>query len=224
MLPNCPQYIIAAFAVLRHGAIVVNINPTYTAREVQTVGADSGMRVLVTLDVARAARARPRGRERRSSDHRHLARRVLERPRRRRRAIEGTLALAELVAEEPSHPSASAIAPDDLAVLQYTGGTTGMPKGAMLTHANIFANVVQTEAFMYRQRSRGDARYLLVIPYFHIYGFTVGMMKGVWVGALQVLLPKYDVEQVLQRHPRVPPDLLSRGADHLRLAAQPSRG
>ena len=86
---------------------------------------------------------------------------------------------------------------DDLAVLQYTGGTTGTPKGAMLTHANIFANVVQTEAFMYRTRERGAARYLLVIPYFHIYGFTVGMMKGIWVGALQILIPKYDVEQVL---------------------------
>jgi long-chain acyl-CoA synthetase len=89
------------------------------------------------------------------------------------------------------------IAPDDLAVLQYTGGTTGTPKAAMLTHANIFANVVQTEAFMYRSRDRGTARYLMVIPYFHIYGFTVGMMKGTWVGALQILMPKYDVEQVL---------------------------
>ncbi len=83
------------------------------------------------------------------------------------------------------------------AVLQYTGGTTGAPKAAMLTHANIFANVVQTEAFMYRTRERGTARYLMVIPYFHIYGFTVGMMKGTWVGALQILIPKYDVEQVL---------------------------
>ena len=90
-----------------------------------------------------------------------------------------------------------AIDADDLAVLQYTGGTTGAPKAAMLTHANIFANVVQTEAFMYRSRERGVARYLMVIPYFHIYGFTVGMMKGIWVGALQVLIPKYDVEQVL---------------------------
>jgi long-chain acyl-CoA synthetase len=67
----------------------------------------------------------------------------------------------------------------------------------MLTHGNIFANVVQTEAFMYRNRTRGEARYLLVIPYFHIYAFTVGMMKGIWVGALQILLPRYDVEQVL---------------------------
>jgi long-chain acyl-CoA synthetase len=85
----------------------------------------------------------------------------------------------------------------DTAVLQYTGGTTGTPKGAMLTHANVFANVVQTEAFMYRTKTRGEARYLLVIPYFHIYAFTVGMMMGAWNGALQVLIPKYDPEQVL---------------------------
>ena len=91
----------------------------------------------------------------------------------------------------------AAVAPGDLAVLQYTGGTTGTPKGAMLTHSNIFANVVQAEAFMGRARERGVARYLLVIPYFHIYAFTVGMMQGVWVAGLQVMLPKYDVEQVL---------------------------
>src|SRR5262249_34408075 len=90
-----------------------------------------------------------------------------------------------------------AISGEDLAVLQYTGGTTGTPKGAMLTHGNIFANVVQTEAFMYRNKTRGEARYLLVIPYFHIYAFTVGIMKGIWVGAVQILLPKYVVEKLL---------------------------
>jgi long-chain acyl-CoA synthetase len=196
MLPNCPQYIIAAFAVLRHGAVVVNINPTYTAREVHTVAADSGLRLLVTLDVLAPLALGLVGR---SGLETIIVTSLAEYsvgtappP-----IIEGTFALAALLAEPPSAVRAS-IAPGDLAVLQYTGGTTGVPKGAMLTHANIFANVVQTEAFMYRQRSRGDARYLLVIPYFHIYGLTVGMMKGVWVGALQVLIPKYDVEQVLQ--------------------------
>jgi long-chain acyl-CoA synthetase len=87
--------------------------------------------------------------------------------------------------------------PDDLAVLQYTGGTTGTPKGAMLSHRNIFSNVVQTETWHYRTYVRGEARYLVVIPYFHIYAFTVGMMCGVWVGGLQIMIPKYDVEQVL---------------------------
>ena len=67
----------------------------------------------------------------------------------------------------------------------------------MLTHANIFANVVQSETWHYRQYHRGEGRYLLVIPYFHIYAFTVGMMCGIWVGGLQILIPKYDVEQVL---------------------------
>jgi long-chain acyl-CoA synthetase len=84
-----------------------------------------------------------------------------------------------------------------LAVLQYTGGTTGTPKGAMLTHANIFANVVQTEAWMNRTFVRGEGRYLVVIPYFHIYAFSVCLMMGVWTGALQIILPKYDIEQVL---------------------------
>jgi long-chain acyl-CoA synthetase len=67
----------------------------------------------------------------------------------------------------------------------------------MLTHGNIFANLVQTESFMRRSRERGVERYLLVIPYFHIYAFTVGMMSGIWAGALQILIPRYDVEAVL---------------------------
>jgi long-chain acyl-CoA synthetase len=197
MLPNCPQYIIAAFAVLRHGAAIVNINPTYTAREVLTVANDSGIRVLVTLDALAPLALGVR--DQTSLEH-VIVTSVAEYtpaaaapPR-----VEGTLALGELIAgvDEPRVIRVG-IAPDDLAVLQYTGGTTGTPKGAMLTHANIFANVVQTEVFMYRSREKGVARYLLVIPYFHIYAFTVGMMKGVWVGALQILFPKYDVEQVL---------------------------
>jgi long-chain acyl-CoA synthetase len=195
MLPNCPQYMIAAFAILRHGAVVVNINPTYTARELLTVAADSGMRVLITLD-ALAPLAKSLG-----------AGAVLEHiivtslaeytpaaappPR-----VDGTLSFTDLASVSAvSAPIYVPIEADDLAVLQYTGGTTGTPKGAMLTHGNIFANVVQSQAFM--DPARDTPRYLLVIPYFHIYAFTVGMMTGVWVGALQILIPKYDVDQVL---------------------------
>ena len=111
--------------------------------------------------------------------------------------LAGTESLAEILGSHKPGVFRAQISADDLAVLQYTGGTTGTPKGAMLTHGNIFANVVQTEAFMYRNKSRGEARYLLVIPYFHIYAFTVGMMMGIWVGALQLLIPRYDVDQVL---------------------------
>jgi long-chain acyl-CoA synthetase len=195
MLPNCPQYIAATFAILRLGAIVVNINPIYTAREVLTVATDSGMRALFTLD---ALTPLALGIRENTSLEWIVVTSLAEYspaaappPR-----IDGTLALADLLAADAVLPLVP-IAPDDLAVLQYTGGTTGTPKGAMLTHGNIFANLVQTEAFMYRTPQRGEPRYLLVIPYFHIYAFTVGMMKAIWVGALQILLPKYDPEQVL---------------------------
>jgi long-chain acyl-CoA synthetase len=197
MLPNCPQYIVAAFATLRLGAIVVNVNPVYTAREVLAVAQDSEFRALVTLDrlAPLALGVRDETRLERvivtslaeySAEHAPPPQ------------VEGAVALTELLEQvgAPDLPRV-AIDPGDVAVLQYTGGTTGTPKGAMLTHANIFANVVQTETWTYRSYERGEARYLLVIPYFHIYAFTVGMMAGVWVGALQVLIPKYDVGQVL---------------------------
>jgi long-chain acyl-CoA synthetase len=197
MLPNCPQYIIAAFAILRLGAVVVNINPIYTARELQNVAVDSGAKILITLD-----RLAPLALEIRQTSAleqiivtslAEYSGEAAEPPR-----AADTLTLADLIAgADGTELPLVRIGPDDLAVLQYTGGTTGTPKGAMLTHGNIFANVVQTETWHYRQYHRGEGRYLLVIPYFHIYAFTVGMMCGVWVGGLQIIIPKYDVEQVL---------------------------
>jgi long-chain acyl-CoA synthetase len=201
MLPNCPQYIVAAFAVLRLGAVVVNVNPTYTAREVLSVAADSGMIAMITLDVLA-----PLVLDIRSKTHiAHVVVTSLAEYSAARSApsrVQSTLNLADLIAGARQTGAGTVaprvtISPDDLAVLQYTGGTTGAPKGAMLTHGNIFANVVQSETVHYRAYVRGEARYLIVIPYFHIYAFTVGMMQGMWVGGLQILIPKYDVEQVL---------------------------
>jgi long-chain acyl-CoA synthetase len=201
MLPNCPQYIVAAFAVLRLGAVVVNVNPTYTAREALSLATDSGMSAMVTLDVLAPLVLEIRSKTRIA----HVVVTSLAEYSAARSApprIEGTLNLTALLTEARESWSGRvaprvAISPDDLAVLQYTGGTTGTPKGAMLTHRNIFANVIQSETVHYRSYVRGEARYLIVIPYFHIYAFTVGMMQGIWVGGLQILIPKYDVEQVL---------------------------
>jgi long-chain acyl-CoA synthetase len=232
MLPNCPQYMIAAFAVLRVGAIVVNLNPSFTAPEALNVFADSGMRALVTLDKVAplVGSVQPRT---------SIALVILTSlseysvggpP----AAAEGSVTLAQLIGEGADAPVPRVRSvPDDLAVLQYTGGTTGTPKAAMLSHGNIFANVVQSETWYHRAYVRGEDRYLLVIPYFHIYAFTVGMMCGVWIGALQILLPRYDVEQVLDaiRHyrptyfPAVPtiyvsllahPHLQEYGLEHVR--------
>jgi long-chain acyl-CoA synthetase len=197
MLPNCPQYVIAAFGILRLGAVVVNVNPTYTAREVLVVARDAGLRALLTLD----ALVPVVNEVRRQADIElvivtslaEYAREPL--PARR---VEGTLNLSDVIdsVERAELPRLS-IDPDAVAVLQYTGGTTGTPKAAMLTHRNIFSNVIQNEVWRYRAFVRGEERYLLVIPFFHIYAFTVGMMCATWIGAKQIIIPKYDVLQVL---------------------------
>jgi len=205
MLPNCPQYIVAAFAVLRLGGVVVNINPSYTARELLTVAKDSGVRMLITLDVlaplALGVRSQTHIEQIIVTSLAEYSAAAAAPPQ-----VEGTLAFAQLVVDGSdrgagaiaTNRAAVAILPDDLAVLQYTGGTTGTPKGAMLTHGNIFANVVQTENWMSPAYALGgNERYLVVIPYFHIYAFTVCMMVGIRVGALQIIHPKYDPDQVL---------------------------
>src|SRR5207245_735793 len=147
MLPNCPQYIFAAFAVLRLGAVVVNINPSYTAREVLTVLTDSGARVVVTLDLLAplidTIRAQTAIEHVIVTSLAEYSAAAAAPPR-----VDGALTLATLL--KPAAPADLPrvhIEADDLAVLQYTGGTTGTPKGAMLTHGNIWANVVQTEAW-----------------------------------------------------------------------------
>lgn len=198
MLPNCPQYAIAIFAVVRLGAIVVNINPTYTAREVTTMARDSGIRALLTLDALVPAMG-PVCAETRvetlviTSLAEYGPGGTPPDP------IGGTVRFADLLAgvARPDLPRVVIDAERDVAVLQYTGGTTGAPKAAMLTHYNIFANVVQTQVWMADSVRRGEHRFLLVIPYFHIYGLTVGLMLGTWMGALQILVPKYDVDVVL---------------------------
>jgi len=199
MLPNCPQYIIASFAILKLGAVVVNINPSYTPREFLVVANDATPRIVITLDALAPLVLGVR----KDTTLEHVIVTSLAEysaaaaapPR-----IDNTLALGDLTSGSGTRqaPATARINPDDLAVLQYTGGTTGTPKGAMLTHANIFANIVQTVAWTNPTYVfGGEERYLVVIPYFHIYAFSVCMMTGLWVGALQIIHPKYDPEQVL---------------------------
>jgi long-chain acyl-CoA synthetase len=200
MLPNCPQYIVAAFAILRLGAVVVNINPSYTPREFLTVATDSAARFLITLDALAPLVLGVR--DQTSIEHvivtslAEYSSQAASPP-----AVAGTLTMAQLIssAADARPPTASSqIRADDLAVLQYTGGTTGTPKGAMLTHGNIWSNIVQTESWTNPSYIlNGNERYLVVIPYFHIYAFSVCMMVGLRIGALQIIHPKYDPEQVL---------------------------
>jgi long-chain acyl-CoA synthetase len=201
MLPNCPQYLIAAFAVLRIGATVVNVNPLYTPRELEVVARDSGMSALIALDLLVPVVNSVREQSGASiiptliitSAGEYSAAAIPC------TAVEGAMRFTDLIdgVTEIDLPSVQIDPERDVAVLQYTGGTTGKPKGAMLSHYNIFANVVQTEGWVFRPGKRGENTFLLVIPFFHIYGFTVGMIGGVWHGVRQVLIPKYDVEALL---------------------------
>ena len=198
MLPNCPPYVFAVFAVLRVGATVVNINPAYAAPEVAFILRDSGVRMVLTLDaLAPSLSALKPGTSLETIVITSLAEYspAATPP----AATAGVIRLADLIAEAAviDLPRVSIDADQDVAVLQYTGGTTGVPKAAMLTHRNIFANTIQTELWHARSIERGHDRFLLVIPYFHIYGLTVGLMRGVWQSALQIQIPKYDVEVVL---------------------------
>jgi long-chain acyl-CoA synthetase len=198
MLPNCPQYLIATFAILRIGGIVVNVNPLYMPREIAIVAEDSGMRMLIVLDVLAplALAIREQTNIERviitsASEYSIVA---SECP-----TLEDTERLCDVLAsvQTPEFPRVAIDPENDVAVLQYTGGTTGTPKGAMLTHYNLFANTVQTTTLLTTALRRGDERFLLVIPFFHIYGFTVGLLSGTWLGAQQILIPKYDVEALL---------------------------
>ena len=156
MLPNCPQYLIATFAVLRLGAIVVNVNPLYTPRELAVVARDSGMRALIVLDplapVALAVREQTNIESLIVTSAAEYSAAALPCPN-----VEGALRFADLIAgvTEIDLPTVAIDPEKDVAVLQYTGGTTGTPKGAMLTHYNIFANVVQAEGWAFRPTPAG---------------------------------------------------------------------
>jgi long-chain acyl-CoA synthetase len=210
MLPNLPQAVIAYYGALRIGAVVVQVNPLYVEREIEQQVRDAEARVLVALDlfypriepirisagvdaviVTSVKDALPR----------HLA---LIYPIKAWR--EGTRVsvpkappvydfLAALAASPETAPSVK-VAPDDLALLQYTGGTTGVPKGVMLTHRNLVANTLQCRAWMPSLRDGGEI-FLGVIPFFHVYGMTACMNLAVATGGTIVLLPRFVTKDVL---------------------------
>jgi long-chain acyl-CoA synthetase len=199
MLPNCPQYLISFFAIIRLGAIVTNINPLYTLREVDLVAQDAGIRAIITLNqlAPLVLDVQP------GSAIESVITTSLEeysaQPEDAPDNPEGTLSFTEIISDvtEPEIPRVEIDPEEDTAVLQYTGGTTGVPKGAMLTHLNLYANSLQAGIWAEGMSQKGNERYLMVIPYFHIYGQTVGILIGAWNGAMQIMIPKFDVNLLL---------------------------
>jgi long-chain acyl-CoA synthetase len=212
ILPNCPQHVVAFYAVLRLGAVVVEHNPLYTSRELRHQFESHQARVVIAWDMAVAAvRAFPADIE---IDHvvavnllhafpaaKRLALRLPVPSLRRSRAAltsraPGTIPWEALSGHgrlDPAHPRPSV---NDLAVIQYTSGTTGRPKGAMLTHLNLYANALQGEAWMYGAQYREEIFYA-ILPMFHSFGMTLYLTYGVLKQALLVLFPKFDPDLIL---------------------------
>jgi long-chain acyl-CoA synthetase len=216
VLPNCPQNVIATYAALRLGAVVVQHNPLYTETELRHQLADCGATVVVCLDRVYDAVARVR----RDTALQHVVvtsiadylpavakaklRLPLKKARRARSELTADLpkgapvkqfrallkSAGQPARQAPLDPST------DLALLQYTGGTTGASKGAMLTHRNLVAN-----AYMNRlwdsEATAGKEVCLAVLPLFHAYGLTVCMNATILLGGTLVLLPRFDLDLVM---------------------------
>ncbi|HEY3546588.1 MAG TPA: long-chain-fatty-acid--CoA ligase [Propionicimonas sp.] len=220
ILPNCPQHVVAFYAVLRLGAVVVEHNPLYTERELRHMFEDHDARVAICWDAAVSKlRAMPG-----DVIVEHivsvnllkafptLKRLALQLPIPKLRATRdrltqpapGTMPWETLLTAEPlvaSHPKPSV---HDLAVIQYTSGTTGEPKGAMLTHFNLFSNARQGEAWMHGAQYRKEVFYA-ILPMFHAFGMTLFLTYGVLKQARLVLFPAFDVDLVMAAAKKSPP-------------------
>ncbi|MGE7877352.1 long-chain-fatty-acid--CoA ligase [Peribacillus muralis] len=213
MLPNCPQGVIAFFGILMAGGVVVQTNPTYTERELEYQLKDSGAKMILVMDIlfprvtAIASRTNvehivvtaikeylpfPKNliypfiqkkqygivvKVEHAGNH-HLFTEIMKRK----------------IPEEVAEPID---VNEDLALLQYTGGTTGFPKGVMLTHKNLLANTKMCNAWLYKSR-RGEERVLAILPFFHVYGMTTVMVLSVMEGNTMIIMPKFDIEATLK--------------------------
>ncbi len=227
MVPNCPAYVIAFFGIQRVGAIVVQTNSLYTPRELVKLYADAGATVVVCLDlflpkVLEAKSETPIGHVivadvkdylpaalaalypiRRRSDLKKSGHWPLEVP--GVPWIETFRGALQTPAERGREPQA--VDPDDVAVLQYTGGTTGTPKGAMLTHRTLIANACQRASWV-PGTQQGQERTLIAIPLFHIYGLMAGLMVSVRLAAAMLLVPDpRDLKHLLKVIDRERPTL-----------------
>jgi len=234
-LPNIPQYPIAFYGALLAGAVVVPTNPLYTEHEMQHQLADSGARVLVMLDrfypLVRAVRQQtalehiivtspadflppmlralyPLSQRRARSPEPHLTRQELHDD--QTLHVMHTLLESHTGDDRAVFTSPELAQASDLAVLQYTGGTTGLSKGAMLSHRNLLANAMQTRAWIPQARE-GEEVVLCAAPFFHAYGLTVGMNFPLLAAASMVLVPRFkpkEVVKVIRRyHPTIFPGM-----------------
>ena len=211
LLPNTPYFVICYYAILKAGGTVVNFNPLYVQEEIDRQAEDSQTRIMVTLDVqallpkASAARANT-GLEKvvvcsmaqALPFPKNLLYPIAKRKDVARVPKDGHhLDFAALIANDGAYEPVQIRPREDVAVLQYTGGTTGTSKGAMLTHANIAVNARQVRMWN-PDAGEEQERILAVLPFFHVFAMTVAMNQAALSGAEMVLLPRFELDATLK--------------------------
>jgi long-chain acyl-CoA synthetase len=224
MLPNTPFYPIAYYGVLRAGGTVVNCNPLYTLHELTHITANAGAELMITLDLAqiftKAEKLVAGGQVKglivcHFPDALPFPKNLLYRVAKRKDlsnlktspARDRITTFASMIARKDT-PGMVMIDPNrDVAVQQYTGGTTGVPKGALLTHANIAANMSQIDAWGLGLFDP-PTKVVAVLPFFHIFAMTVCMNVPLCHGAQVVMLPRFELKALLDLFTRTRPNVL----------------
>lgn len=208
-LPNCPQFIIAYHAALRIGAKVVSVSPLYRAKEMEFLLSDSEARSVITLDILSKEVAEAV----RKTDVENiivtniadfispiksfLGKLLGKIP--KAKAPAGALMFKDLLGRsKPLHETAEMDPKRDLAVLLYTGGTTGPPKGVMLSHYNLVANTMQLSEWIKPVAKEGEERVIALLPFFHVYGQVVYLILSLTLGFTLIVLPKFDIRNLLE--------------------------
>lgn len=191
MLPNCPQYVISYYGILTVGAIVTQVNPMSVEREIEYILKDSGAETLVVLDAFY-----PKVKS--VQKHTNLKNMIVVSLQPSGHEFSPDRSFEVFLTESSGIVLPISIdSQHDVAVLQYTGGTTGRSKGAMLTHRNLLANVIQAYEFFKHEIDIGEERYLTVIPLFHVFGMTSCMNLSIFTAAENIMLPRFELEEVL---------------------------
>ncbi|MFI8575047.1 long-chain-fatty-acid--CoA ligase [Rossellomorea aquimaris] len=222
MLPNTPQSVIAYYGILYAGGIVVQTNPLYMEREIEYQMKDSGAKVILTLDILY-----PRvSKVMKNTELEHIIvtaiKDYLPFPKnliypfiqKKQYGIvvkvdhsgQNHLFTEIMKTAKPESTDQAFDFENDVALLQYTGGTTGFPKGVMLTHKNLVANASMCDAWLYKCK-KGEERVLGILPFFHVYGMTAVMILSVMQGYKMILLPKFDPETTLKTIQKQKPTL-----------------
>src|SRR3990167_5844286 len=216
MLPNCPHEVIAYYSVLKIGAIVVQFNPLYTERETEYQLNDSDSEIIIILDVLYKNLKNIINKTPIKniilcsiSDFLPFPKNIIYRLKERNET--GVILkehkvshyiFSKLIKESPAKLVNINISPDDIALLQYTGGTTGIPKGAILTHRNLVANTIQCRHW-FSKAEVGKETFLSVLPFFHIFCMTSSLNLPVHLASSMILLPRFkplDVLKAIERY------------------------